>query len=130
MSEDKRRLRRRHIRSYMAVHSGSDQKLIGQLVDITQQGILVISEDPVPVGSQDTLVIRLSSLLDGEAEIRFEARCVRCEADINPRYTAVGFEIAAISRSNRKLIELLIKKYGLRDLVETGELRMNEPGDF
>jgi len=114
MSENKRKLRRRHIRSYMGVHNAADLELLGQLVDITQKGLLVITSSPVEAGWEAELIIKLSTVLDGVTEIQFQARCAWCEPDINPRFNAVGFEIKKISPQNRKLIQLLIENYGLR----------------
>ncbi|MBN1263847.1 MAG: PilZ domain-containing protein [Anaerolineales bacterium] len=119
MSEDKRELHRRHIRSYMSVHTVEGRQLLGQLVDITQKGLLVITENPIEKGWQAELKIKLSTILDGDTEIFFNACCVWCEPDINPRFYAVGFEIEEISSRSRKLIQLLIKKYGLRLLSES-----------
>lgn len=122
MQDDKRKLRRRHIRSYMGVYDAADYVKLGQLVDITEHGVLVITEEPVKEGRERELSIRLTSKLDGEDEIRFQARCVWCEEDINPDYYAVGLEITEIDTRAAGLITMLINKYGLRVLDEpTGE---------
>ncbi len=118
MSENKRKLQRRHIRSYLGVHTADDRELLGQLVDITRDGVLVITEDPVPEGWEKELVIKLTSQLDGSTEIRFNARCVWCEPDINPRFHASGFEMMDLDGQSEALIELLIDKYGLRPVID------------
>jgi hypothetical protein len=119
MSENKRKLQRRHIRSYLGVYTADDRDLLGQLVDITRDGVLVITEHPVPESWEKQLVIKLTSQLDDSTEIRFNARCVWCEPDINPRFFASGFEMVDLDARSEELIELLIDKYGLRPVEDT-----------
>lgn len=118
MCEEKREFIRRHVRSFMSVVRLPGGESIGQLVDITSNGLLVISPEQIEIGIESNMCIELSTPLEGKLKIGFRTRSVWCEADLNPEYFAVGYTITAIEPEALRLVELLIEKYALRVLPE------------
>ena len=60
MHHDKRQLKRVHLIYYLRIFDNDAGTAIGHLVDITTQGIMIISEEPVPAGKDFSLIIKWS----------------------------------------------------------------------
>ena len=55
-------------------------------MDITTQGIMMISEEPIPVGKEFSLKMQMPGTITGREEIEFSAQSLRCKKDINPDF--------------------------------------------
>ena len=55
-------------------------------MDITTQGIMMISEEPIPVGKEFSLKMQLPGTITGREEIEFSAQSLWCKKDINPDF--------------------------------------------
>jgi len=110
----RRKLKRRHLIYYLRLFNQSTGNLIGHLVDITTEGIKVLSEDPIPVDKHYQFEMQLPEELETE-KISFDATSVHCEKDTNPDFYATGFRIDQIDSDHAALIEKLIDEFGFRD---------------
>jgi hypothetical protein len=112
--EEKRNIERRHLIYYLRLFSRPQKKLLGHIVDITAEGIMLMSEKPIPVGKDFKLRMYLSDLIIGQAHLDLEARSLWCKPDINPDFYDTGFVIINLSFNDAKLIYELIDQYGFR----------------
>ena len=47
---ERRKIKRRHLLYYGRIYDDNVKNLLGYLVDITESGFMLLSEDPFPVG--------------------------------------------------------------------------------
>ncbi|MDM8552747.1 PilZ domain-containing protein [Desulfobacterales bacterium HSG2] len=105
---DKRRLKRKQLIYYLSVFDMDANKRIGQLVNITTEGLMLTSEKPIKVNSAFQLKMDLPEEIKGQKQITFDARSMWCRKGVNPDFYDIGFQLVNISQENSKIIERLI----------------------
>lgn len=116
MHHDKRQLKRVHLIYYLRIFDTENGENVGHLVDITTQGIMMISEGPIPIGKDFTLRMQLPSTITGREEIHFIARSLWCKKDFNPDFYVSGYRIEKITPQEAKTITALINAYGFKSM--------------
>ncbi|EKD27067.1 MAG: hypothetical protein ACD_79C00896G0003 [uncultured bacterium] len=107
MIKDKRHNKRRHLIEYFDVVNVKNNQVIGHLVDITAEGMMIISKDLIPENTTSFLEIKLPKELkrDHADYIDFEAKVLWTRKNINPGYYSIGFQIISITEENLKIIK-------------------------
>jgi len=113
--KERRKVKRKHLLYYGRVYDEIVQKLLGYLVDITENGFMLLSEEPYPVGVSKRLKLEVTDDVGEGPYINFTVKSVWCEPDIDPSHFDVGFEIEEIKPSDKELIDKIVDKYGFRD---------------
>lgn len=112
---DRRKVKRRHLIYYLRVFDRATGRQLGHLVDLTPDGMMMMSERPVRVGR----TIGLKMVLPGEAAreqvLEFDATSMWTSPDVNPDFYDTGFKLSKVSRRHLAQIETLIDDYGFRD---------------
>jgi len=113
-SEDASNLRqydRRHSLYYLRIYDPKSDELIGNLVDLSTGGLMMISEQPFKSGESYSFSMQLPS--DGENEKRLEFTGIAkwCKQESNPKLYSIGFEIDNPSEAITKTIHELIDAY-------------------
>jgi hypothetical protein len=111
---ERRKLKRRHLIYYLRVFHRSTGRQVGHLVDLTPEGMLLMSERPIRVGRTLPLAMTLPSA-DGEQKIEFDATSLWTSPDVNPDFYDTGFKFEKVSRRHLAELETLIDDYGFRD---------------
>lgn len=109
---EKRTLRRRFLILYLPICNIADSTLIGHLVDITIDGLMLISQQPQEPGQLFPLKIMLPEGLGRGEALTVDARSAWCKKDVNPSFYAIGFQFTHILDENQKTIESLIREFG------------------
>ncbi len=113
---ERRKNKRRYLLYYGRVYDETAQKLIGYLVDITENGFMLLSDEPYLVGVTRRLKLEITDDVAGtHPYISFKAKSIWCEPDIDPSHYDTGFEIEEIKPNDKKLIQTIVEKYGFRD---------------
>jgi hypothetical protein len=112
---EKRKLKRRHLIYYLRVFDKNNDQLIGHLIDITTEGVMLISEKPIKPNSDFQARMVLPTGIEGHKPVLFDARSVWCHRDVNPHFYATGFQLTGISQEDVETINRLIDKFGFRD---------------
>ncbi|MGE0082909.1 MAG: PilZ domain-containing protein [Desulfococcaceae bacterium] len=112
---NQRKAKRRHIIYYLRVLDRNTGQLIGQLVDITTEGIKLISENPVDPETFLQLRMLLPDEINRKSEISFDVESMWCKRDINPNFFSIGFEFVDISQEDINIIKNLIYDFSFRD---------------
>jgi len=112
---DKRREKRRQLIYYLRVVDRSTNQLVGQLVDITTEGIKLVSENSVEPETLYKLKMALPEEMENKKEISFDAVCQWCKRDINPNFYSIGFVFNKISNHDVNIIKNLIYEFSFRD---------------
>ena len=112
---ERRVLRRMHLIFYLKVYEEDKSSLLGQLVDISSQGLKVLSAKLIEVGKVHSMVIELPQATTKREYIHLEAECVWSNPDINPGIYVTGFKIVTPTKMDGKnlddAIEGLFKEY-------------------
>ena len=110
---ERRRLRRRHLIYYLRVFNHNTGRLMGHLVDLTEEGIMVISEAPIETDVLFQLRMVLPEELDSRKELDFKARSLWCKKDLNPDFYDTGFQLIDVSAGDARLLENLIQTFAM-----------------
>lgn len=113
--KDKRKLKRRHLIYYLHVLERSSGEHVGYLVDITTNGIMIMSENPVAPGTLLELKILVATEMSARHYLNFDARAVHCEPSINGNTYDIGCELLHLSAADFYEIEMIIDQLGFRD---------------
>jgi hypothetical protein len=112
---DRRTIKRRHLIFYLRVWELNEDRPLGHVVDITPEGLMLISEEPMPVDQEYTLEVRLPDTEGALQPMRFRAVCRWSDNDINPTFFDSGFEFLDIHDEHIKTIRKLVEEYGFHD---------------
>lgn len=107
--EEQRKSRRWHPIYYLRVHDKKTNKLVGRVVDISNEGMCLITKKPLRANRKFQFKMRLPKSTRGAKEFVFDASSVWCAQDINPDYFSAGFRLKNMSQRGRQTIEYLIK---------------------
>ncbi len=112
---EKRRLRRKHLIYYLRVYDRKNHELVGQLVDITIEGLKLTSEQPIALNKKFGLRMVLPDTIEGSKIAAFDAVSMWCKKDVNPKYYVVGLQFESISKRDLKRIENLIYEFSFQN---------------
>ncbi|NTV52362.1 MAG: PilZ domain-containing protein [Candidatus Firestonebacteria bacterium] len=112
---EKRKLKRRHLIFYLRVMEDDSPDVLGFMVDITTEGIMVMSEHPLEVGKTFRLKMRVKSYTPEEKYLKFTAVSKWCHQSVNPDFYDTGLELLDITPEDYKEIRHMIKEIGFND---------------
>lgn len=113
--DERRRLKRRHLIYYLRVFNQANDNLIGHLVDLTTEGIMLISEEEIVLNQEYELRLNLPEEIENSREIRFKALSMWSKADVNPEFFDTGFKFLEISPRHLEIIRVLIEDFSFQD---------------
>jgi hypothetical protein len=116
MHDDRRKFRRRYIMYYSRVFDRRTGRVIGYIVDLTPEGAMIISEEPIEPQTVFQLRMDLPEDLSERGYIYFEARSVWCERDVDPNFWDIGVQLTTIEPGDVTILERMIAEYGFRDV--------------
>jgi hypothetical protein len=108
---NKRQVDRRYLVFYLRIFDGMSSKILGHLVDISEQGLLLICDNPVPLNEDYRLRMRLPTQMKDRNEVIFTATSRWCKSDVNPDFFLAGFQMHDLEPSVRELIATLIRDF-------------------
>jgi len=106
-----RKVERRHLVFYLRVFDGMGSRVIGHIVDISSQGLMLISDSPVPVNEDYRLRMRLPAEIVDKDEIVIDATSRWCKQDENPDFYITGFQIHNLTPEIEKYITYLVEGF-------------------
>lgn len=113
---DRRSIKRRHLIYYLRLFDQNSGALVGHLVDITPQGMMLISEQPIAVGVIYQLKMALPFEIGGKTELLLTARAIHCRQDVNPLFYATGFQLIGMEDPEAvETINQMINEFGFND---------------
>jgi hypothetical protein len=116
MSDERRKFKRRYIMYYSRVFDRRTGRVIGYIVDLTPDGALIISEEPIEPDTVFRLRMDLPEDMNDKSFLFFEARSRWCQRDVDPNFWDIGVQLTQIEAEDTALIERLIAEYGFRDV--------------
>ena len=114
--DDRRKLKRQHIMFYSRLFDRKTGKLLGYLGNLTIDGVMIISEEPISTGENYKLKMDLPEYIYQKPALHFQADSLWCENDVDPNFFNTGFQLREITQEDKDIITNFINDYGLVDL--------------
>ncbi len=115
MTKDRRKSDRRRIAYFMRVYDRETDKFVGNLVDLSDNGLMLIREKPVEPDTKIKMKIGLPRKKEGHDRITFDARCLWCRRNIHTDFFDTGFKLQNMSAEKSETITRLVSEYLRRD---------------
>lgn len=111
---DKRALERMHLVFYLRVFDGMSNRVVGHIVNISHQGMMLISDAPVSVNEKCRLRMRLPTEIADKDELILSATSRWCKQDENPHFYIAGFQIHNLTKEVSQYIDQLLKNFSFQ----------------
>jgi hypothetical protein len=112
--EEKRKHKRVNLIYYLEIYDNRTDKHLGNLVDITPEGLMMISEEKMEDGAEFHLRILLPESSYGKKSISFKANSCWTKRDVNPTFFASGYQIVDIGPIETRTITSLIDNFAFK----------------
>ena len=113
--EERRSKPRKKTVYYFDVYDWNSDKLMGHVVDLTKEGMMIISDEELPKDTVFQLKMILPFEMDGIKQITFDAKSAWSAKDANPGYYNIGFKFTEISEEDVERIEHILEAYTFKD---------------
>lgn len=115
MGEKRQHPRRRPVTQYVVVNRATDE-VVGQLEDLSREGLKVTCKEMVDVGEERPLHIAVPPEVNRRMMLRFDARCMWCKPIEDTDLYLAGFEITHVRHVDRPVLTSLLQHL----LIEQG----------
>ena len=115
MFERRRKYKRKNLYYYLDVYKEGTDQLVGHILDITPDGVLVMSENEFEVNSYQKLSIKLPKKTLNDTEIDVEGVVMHSARGQNPDFFESGIRFENLSDITIGRIHRIIKEYGFSD---------------
>jgi hypothetical protein len=112
--KEKRKHKRMNLIYYLEIYDNSNDKYLGNLVDITPEGLMMISKEQMPAGSDFHLKMILPETAYDENAISFKVNLRWTKKDVNPAFFASGYQIIDIGPVESETIKSLIDNFSFK----------------
>jgi len=104
---------RTHLMFHITVLDCELDENLGYLVDLTTDGLLLISEEPIELGKVFKLCLHLPVDVFGMSELHLVAESRWSKKDLNPEFYDTGFRMIEVSQQHVEKMNHMIEEYGL-----------------
>jgi hypothetical protein len=111
--KERRKRPRKNTPHVLFVADTEDGKILGRLVDITSDGLMLVTEDAIPTKNYFRLRLTLPRMVEGRSELVIEAESIWCKPDTNPEFYRIGFKFLNLSGQDGSLIETVMHTFTL-----------------
>lgn len=94
----------------LRIFNADNGQLIGHVVNVTTEGIMVISEKPLEVECEFQLKMELPLGGETSTEIDLTARSIWCKVDVDPFFYNTGFQLVHCSEKSINAVSALMEK--------------------
>lgn len=86
---------------------------IGRVVNITADGLMLVTNDYVDTGNVFNARIILPRMVEGRVDVSVELEAVWCRQDTNPKFFKAGFKYLNLAGNDGFLLEDVMHKMNL-----------------
>ncbi|MEJ5272838.1 MAG: PilZ domain-containing protein [Spirochaetota bacterium] len=108
---DRRKYERRHLIFYLRIFDENDI-LLGYLLDISEGGILMMSENDIPEGKELKLKLKLPKEINEGDTLQFKGVVKRVSKDINENFYDIGLQIVEKDKKYSEILHKLVEFCG------------------
>lgn len=109
---DLRQADRRCLVFYLRVFDGLSSKILGHLINMSEKGVLLMTDEPVELNEDHRLRIRLPAFVRDRHEIVLHATSRWCRKEPGRDLYFIGFQIYNLDVLTEKIVFNLIKDLG------------------
>lgn len=113
--QNRRKINRRYLLYFVRAYDAVNLQQIGNLVDITPQGAMIVGQEPILEGRTIRLRLELTSEVADKPFLEFQTRSKWCHPDLDPSLYNIGFEILELSSEDSRIIQKIVETFGFRD---------------
>ena len=110
---EQRKLKRRQLIYYLKVMDSQTEQPIGRLVDITTEGLMLVSSQPIALDKVYSLKMDLPAEMNQLKSVKFDAQSLWSNRDVNPDFIDTGFKFVDVSSNDISAITDLIEDFEL-----------------
>lgn len=111
-----RRIERHQLPYYLQVFNRYTDRPMGCLGNVSEQGLMLISELPILVGADFQLRLKVPDEKGGLYNIDINANCLWCQEDETPNIYDSGFKLQAAPVEYHHLIQALQRYFSFHPL--------------
>lgn len=104
---EQRHIARHQLAAYLCVYNARTDQPMGQIGNVSGNGLMMISLLPVMIGEIFEMRLKLPAAEGGVDIIDFKALSHWCRPDVSPGYFDTGFSLVSSSHSISELAHLL-----------------------
>ena len=108
---EKRRLKRWYLVLYLRVYDQDTNELLGHIVDISKEGMRLVSDKPLSLNRTFRLWVDVHKEGTPRQRIQLEAESLWTGRDVNPDFYDTGFRMLNISTQALLQLQLLIEEF-------------------
>ena len=109
--KEKRNFNRTKLIYYLEILDNEAGKPVGNLVDISHGGLMMVGKEQVEAGRELLLSMRLPEATYGNKTITFKANSRWSKLDVNPVFFATGYKFTESEPIVTRTIEYLIDNF-------------------
>ncbi|MDX1605101.1 MAG: PilZ domain-containing protein [Candidatus Competibacterales bacterium] len=98
---------------YLRVFDRETERQLGHIVDITTEGMMLISDQPIPLNTDFKLWIDVPQDDDQRERIYLDAHSLWSSKDVNPDFYDTGFRLQRLTPDRLEDIQILIGEFGI-----------------
>jgi len=105
------RSQRKTLTYYPTVKNAATGEVFGYLIDLSPDGMKMLSDKEIEVEKYYRLTIDVKSDRASDRELAVEAKSAWCRPDVNPDFYATGFAFKNLTPAADKIIARLMREY-------------------
>lgn len=106
--KEQRKADRKKIAGSMSVTDINRDRVIGQLVDISIDGLMLLGDAPLTINGMYQFDIELPEPVNGNSVLHLGAECLWCRNAEDPDHYWAGFHLIDISPEDQATLDTLI----------------------
>jgi hypothetical protein len=110
---DRRRSGRNSTRHIAKVIDATTDRVLGRLANITEDGMMVVTDKPVIVYEIYHIRLTLPKPVNGTSSLDLQAQARWSKPDRNPRFRNAGFRFVQITEDDEELIRNVFNRFCL-----------------
>ena len=112
---DLRQADRNNLVFYLRVFDGLSNKILGHLIDISEKGVLLMTDEPVELNENHRLRIQLPAFIRDRHEIMLNGTSRWCRQDLEQNRYLTGFQMNNVDASTKNIVANLIRELGYQE---------------
>lgn len=104
---------------YLQVFDGLSNKILGHLINMSEKGVLLMTDGPVDLNEDYRLRIRLPAFVWDRHEVVLKGTSRWCRKELGRDQYFTGFQVYDLDTSTEKIISNLIKDLGYTEATRS-----------
>ncbi|MGX1176615.1 hypothetical protein AB7M32_005340 [Pseudomonas sp. R151218B TE3479] len=114
-----RRIERHQLPYFLRVFNGINDKPIGFLGNVSENGLMLISQLPLMIGADFDLHLKIPADEGPQQNVKLKARCLWCQEDVTPMHFDAGFSVTWAPPEYGQLVNALRQYFSFYPLPES-----------